>query len=102
MRNRKKYKADLDRIQLLGTIGHFVIPKPPREPWLKVTAAATMYVWNLYDDTGASALMKWPEDWLVTRGYIKNDDTKVVRWVTRPDQFIDRKNPRLVITLEAE
>ncbi len=70
------------------------------EPWKRATISAHFYVWNLMDDDNAMARLKWPLDWLVTSGYIVDDSRKVLTWSGLPEQTIDRKNQRLVITLE--
>jgi len=43
--------------------------------------------------------MKWPVDCLVHYGLLIVDSDKYVCWTEIPRQEIDRKNPRVVITL---
>lgn len=78
-----------------------IIPPPPAEPIEHAEASATFYLWNLMDDDGAMARLKWPLDWLVKRGYLVDDSRKHLTWDGLPEQFIDRKNQRIVLTLKA-
>jgi hypothetical protein len=50
------------------------------------------------DDDNALARIKWAADWLQTRGYIVDDKRPHCRF-TIPEQVIDRKNQRLVLTI---
>lgn len=76
-------------------------PLPPKDgPMESVTLAATWYVGNLMDEGNAVHRLKWIEDWLVTRGYIMDDRTANVS-LSKPVQFIDRKDPRVEIEIHA-
>ena len=99
-REKKAYWAELDALQLLGERDGFGVPRPPRWPLPKAKADATLYVWAKMDEFNAGNRLKWVEDWLVTRGYIVNDTSDVLRWDGIPRQEIDRKRQRIVLTLE--
>jgi hypothetical protein len=43
--------------------------------------------------------MKWPQDYLVGK-FIVDDSPAHLEWAGFPEQFIDRKDKRLVIELE--
>lgn len=92
---KKAYNKKMDQRQLLG-----LVPPPPKVPWPLVKASATFYLWNMMDEDGCTARLKFPQDWLVTRGYIADDKKKNIRWAGLPEQVIDRKNQRLVLEIE--
>jgi len=52
------------------------------------------------DHDNLAARMKWPQDYLVKAGFIVDDDPAHLEWAGFPEQFIDRKDKRLVIELE--
>lgn len=103
-RLRANYWAHLDRLRLLGEV-----PPPPQVPWQKVRARATLYVHNRMDQGNAMARLKWLEDWLTGRKdvggtprgeqYIVDDGPDHLIYEGLPEQVIDRKNPRIEITL---
>jgi hypothetical protein len=97
VRHRKKeaYWALLNTLK--GTKN---IPRPPRQPPLKATISAVMYLHNPMDDGNAMGRMKWVEDWLTSWGYITDDSKKHLEWTGFPKQVIDRKNPRIEIELK--
>jgi hypothetical protein len=72
---------------------------PPME---KALIAADFYLWNKMDYDNLFARLKWPLDWLTLNSYIVDDNPDVLKWETMPTQQIDRKNQRLVITLEPQ
>ena len=76
-------------------------PKRLREPMPHARISATLYVWNKLDKDNLMARMKWPVDWLVSRGFIPDDSEKYLDWAM-PKQVIDRKNQRVEITLDEE
>ena len=91
---KKAYWERCDNLQF--TPG---FPSPPRGGPLKhVTIAHTWYVGNLMDPDNAYARLKWPIDFLRTRGYIVEDRASNVTLLS-PIQHIDRKNPRLTLEL---
>ncbi len=96
---RKKNRMKKD-YWLACTVGMRLKWPPRGEPWKKATISAHFYVWNLMDDDNAMARVKWSVDWLVLQGYIVDDSRKVLTWSGLPDQTIDRKDQRLVLTLE--
>ena len=63
------------------------------------TLTATLYVWNFYDPDGATALLKWPIDCLVSYGILVDDSMKHLDFTQIPKQVIDRKNRRVEIEL---
>ena len=75
--------------------------KRPTVPLPRADISATLYVWNLMDEGDNMRFrLKWPLDFLVQRGFIENDSTKVLVWGT-VTQEIDRRRPRIEIELEA-
>lgn len=95
-RAKLAYWKQVDERQNCG-----LIPAPPKAPFQKVAATATLYLWSHMDEDGAMARLKWPQDWLVTRGYLADDRRGNIKWAGLPEQHIDRTNQRLVLTLEA-
>jgi hypothetical protein len=98
-REKKAYREDLDILQLVGLRHPFMVPRPPDAPLRRVEVRATLYVHQLMDEGNALNRLKWLEDWLVTRGYIMDDDRESLRWAAIPDQIVDRKNPRVELTI---
>jgi hypothetical protein len=81
-----------------------VLYKPSKEPPIeagKARISATLYTWNKMDVDNLFGRLKWPCDWLERRGWIAGDDPDSIEWAGIPQQFIDRKNQRVEITLEA-
>lgn len=77
----------------------FQVPSPPHDPIERAEASGVLYLWNPMDDGNALARLKWLEDWLVRRGYLRNDSRKHLRWAALPEQVIDRANPRVELTV---
>ena len=75
-------------------------PARPEKPVVPAIVSARLYVWNLMDDDGAVARLKWPLDWLVEREILANDDPKSMR-LGEVTQVIDRKNQRVEIEVMA-
>lgn len=98
-RAKLDYWERLDTIQLLKAHEGFEAAVPPERPFAQARIAATLYTWNLSDEDALMVRCKWILDWLVTRGYVVNDDRRRLRWTAIPEQVIDRKNPRVEITL---
>lgn len=97
------YWNRLDNLRLMGEI-----PPPPPEPWRKARARVVLYVHQRMDHSNAMARLKWIEDWLagrkkhgIPRGeqYIVDDSPDHLVYEGLPGQEIDRKNPRVEITL---
>lgn len=79
----------------------WVARKIPRanKPLAFAEVSAHLYVWSLMDDDNAMARMKFALDWCVHAGYLMGDSRKHLRWEHVPNQTVDRKNPRLILTL---
>lgn len=91
---KKEYWQTLDGLQLVGQL-----PNPPQAPWTQALAAVRVFGYNYQDESNVFARLKFLEDWLVTRGYIIDDNRKVLSYTGIPSQTIDRKNPRIEFTL---
>jgi len=63
------------------------------------TLTATLYVWAKMDPDNAVARLKWPIDCMVRYGMLVDDSEKHLDFTEIPKQVIDRKNPRVEITL---
>jgi len=93
-RQRVSYLSACDECQMYGSI-----PSPPRSPLALVELRATLYMGNHMDDDNALARLKWPVDWLKTRGYLVDDRRKHCR-MTIPEQVVKRNQEyRVEITL---
>jgi hypothetical protein len=66
-----------------------------------VTLGSTLYLWAHMDDDNALARIKHAADFLTWAGYIVDDKRPHCRF-TIPEQVIDRKDQRLVLTLTPE
>lgn len=93
-KRRKWFNADCDIRALTGQL-----PDPPKAPFQRATIRATLYVWDLMDHDNAMARMKYAVDWLVSRGYLVDDSPAHLTWEGLPEQVIDRKHRKLVLTL---
>jgi hypothetical protein len=95
---RTKHKKRLDYFtacDFCEMMRHEVHPAP-RSP---VELRATLYMGNHMDDDNALARLKWPVDWLKTRGYLVDDARKHCR-MTIPEQVVKRNQEyRVEITL---
>ena len=78
-----------------------LIPGSPAAPPQRARIAVTLYLWAHMDDSNVMRRLKWVEDWLTTRGYIVDDSRKHLEYAGLPAQVIDRKNPRVELTIEA-
>ena len=58
-----------------------------------------MFTWSPMDADNLMARLKWPVDWLVIRGYIRDDSPDALTW-EMPTQAIDRKNQRIEVELQ--
>jgi hypothetical protein len=79
------------------TVAH---PSRPRAPISPAIVDAKVYVWNLMDDDGLTARLKWPLDWLVQRDILVDDSPAHMR-LGEVTQAIDRKNQRVELTVRA-
>ena len=96
-KRRRAYKeqAYLDLYHQLG---------PPRQVKNRIDPAsitATLYVWSMMDDDNAVARLKWPLDALVNFGVLTDDKQPHCRLGGIPQQVIDRKRPRVELSIEA-
>lgn len=76
------------RLQLASIVGR--IPRPPREPFARVSMRSTMYLGGAMDDDNALARHKPLLDWLKTRGYLADDRKKNIVWQGLPEQVVKR------------
>ena len=78
---------------LLGQLGGMAGYAPGR-----MRLDATLYLWAKMDQGNLVARLKWIEDSLVRYGLLVDDNEK---WLDlqMPKQVVDRKDPRVVITL---
>jgi hypothetical protein len=78
-RERDAYFTHCDALQARNAV-----PAPPAVPLVRATIAAAMVLGGHMDDDNAMARLKWPVDWLRTRGYIADDRRKNLRWTGFP------------------
>ena len=57
-----------------------------------------LFTWSQMDTDNLMARLKWPVDFLVRRGYIRDDSPDALTW-EMPTQAIDRKNQRIEVEL---
>ena len=93
-RKGKEYFESCDWLRITGEVPRLVGPLP------RARIRATLYMWGVMETDNLMARLKFPVDWLVSRGYIVDDSPKRLEW-EMPQQAIDRKNPRVEIELEA-
>jgi len=91
---KKKYYKELDGLLLAN-----LLPGPPKLPLLRAFASASVFAHNKNDDDNVMARMKWPQDWLKSRGYISEDKRPYLTWVSIPEQTIDRSGRPAVIIM---
>ncbi len=94
---KKKYGEQCDILQMAGEL-----PKPPKKPWSRWRIASISFrTYNPHDYIELMAGLKWPVDWLVTAGYVKDDSPReLLPPLPWPDIVIDRKNPGSTIVIE--
>ena len=69
-------------------------------PEKKINWSAHVEVGNLYDIDNLVALMKWPLDYLQSRGFIESDDPRHCWPLRFPTQEVVRGRPRkLILTI---
>lgn len=93
-REKKAYWNSLDMRRFAR-----LIPPAPPEPMAHAEIRAVLFMWNFMDDDNAMARLKWVVDWLRKRGYFLADDRKHLRYAGMPEQKIDRREPRVELTL---
>lgn len=94
-RLRDNYWAALDIRQVSN-----LIPPPPRVPFERVRISARFYLWNTMDQDNLVGRFKLAGDYLVTRGYLKDDSPDVIERL-EVTQVIDRQQTRLVLVIDA-
>ena len=94
--NKKKnlFYEECDNKQLLG-----LIPPPPKRPITKCKVEAHFKLHNPNDWDNLYARLKYPLDWLETRGYILDDSPRVIIEAPVVTQEVDRKNKCLSVTI---
>lgn len=93
----KKKKAYWDALNVMLAAG--MVPDPPSAPITPAYVSADLFLWNWMDDDNASHMLKPLMDWLVSAGYLANDNRKHMRWEGYPTQTIDRRWPRARIRI---
>jgi hypothetical protein len=91
----KEKKAYWRTLNMLAAAARFPVPPAPFDP---ARISAHLFVWNPMDDDNAMHRMKVVLDWL--KGpYIVDDSRKHLQWAGVPEQTIDRRNPRVEVTV---
>lgn len=89
------YLAQCDELVLRG-----LNPKAPQKPALKAMISAKLVLRRLMDHDNAMARMKYICDWLVTRGYIQDDNSIHLEWAGLPGQVKTAGSvPRVEVTV---
>jgi hypothetical protein len=92
-REKKAYWQALRVLQRMRQI-----PPPPVAPYDRASISVHLYVHNYMDSDNAAARLKPLLDWLQP-DYIADDSYRALEWAGVPAQTIDRRNPRVVLTL---
>ena len=73
--------------------------KIPKTTMQRAKISVKFFLHQKMDDDNLRGRLKWPLDWLVIRGFIKNDSPDVLVWgpVT---QEVDRKDKRIEIEIK--
>ncbi len=89
LKEKKAYWAKLN------ALGHRAqVPAPVS----RITV--TLYVHQIMDPDNAMHRLKPLLDWLVAWGWIADDKPAALKWAGMPEQFIDRKRPRVELLIE--
>jgi hypothetical protein len=87
-------------VATLQDAGNWPKVAPPAKPLPRALIASRMTLGARMDTGNAMNRHKWVEDWLVTRGYVENDNEDCLQWSGFPEQTVDRSSPyRIHITL---
>lgn len=86
-----RHNEYLGQIKTLGTLD--LLPAPPKQAPEKARLQATFYVRRDNDQAGLMERCKWPVDWLVKAGWLKDDNQKHLAWAGVPTQVIVVKEP---------
>jgi len=94
---KKKYYEHCDTLVLAKQL-----PAAPSTPWPRWKLLTVQFrVFNPHDPVELMAGLKWPIDWLVTRGYVADDSLReVVPPLPWPDMVIDRGNRGVTVTIQ--
>lgn len=65
-----------------------LMPSPPRQPPPLARISMHLVIKQKMDVSGAMAREKWPVDWLVTAGYLTDDNEEHLQWAGLPTQAI--------------
>lgn len=96
LKEKKAYWAKLNVLTKFGTE-----PKAPRSPFDPAHISAHLYVHQIMDTDNVFNRLKIALDWM--KGlYIVDDAPGHLQWAGIPSQTVDRKNPRVVLTLSPE
>lgn len=96
----RKLKAYRELLDTLLYVRHIV--PPPAKPIMPALIATDLYLHNFMDDDNAANRLKPLWDWLRRNGYISNDSRKHLRHEGYPNQEIDRKRPRVELTIRKD
>jgi len=100
--------AEIERACLFASayVGAKVARRDPNlvaQRWPRAAIRSVMYVGAKNDAGNAMNRHKWVEDWLVTRGFLVDDNPDALRWDGLPEQVVKRDgNYRIELTLTAE
>ena len=72
----------------------------PSRPLTHASLSATLYVFSRMDYDNLVGRLKWAVDFLKQDGWIVDDSPAVLETPWLVQQEIDRKRPRVVVTLE--
>lgn len=78
-----------------------LLPSPPKSPPQKAICGMSWYLEREMDDTNLSARKKWPEDWLVARGYLFDDSPSHLQYVKETPLKVSRSLVRVAFHIES-
>lgn len=87
---REQYKTHLNHLLMSR-----LLPPPPATPPQLWRVKVTVYSHNPMDIDNATAMLKWPQDFLVAAGYMIDDKEKHFEIVGGIKRDIDRKVQRI-------
>lgn len=93
-RTNDTLKREIARIhERVSTAGTRYVTSCARARWPRVEIRSVMTLGTRMDTSNAMNRHKWPEDWLVTRGFLAGDREKNLVWAAFPEQVISRTLP---------